>query len=59
MYVEHEYERGGAWAYLAVWDVHRATVLGRCEAKTGIAPFERLVGQVMRQDPYRSARRVF
>jgi hypothetical protein len=59
MYVEHEYERGGAWAYLAAWDVHRAKVFGRCEPRTGIAPFERLVAQVMRQDPYRSARRVF
>lgn len=59
MYVEHEYERGGAWAYLAAWDVHRAKVFGRCEAKTGIAPFERLVAQVMRHEPYRSARRVF
>ena len=59
MYVEHEYERGGAWAYLAAWDVHRAKVFGRCEATTGIAPFERLVAQVMSQEPYRSARRVF
>jgi DDE superfamily endonuclease len=59
MYVEHEYERGGAWAYLAAWDVHRAKVFGRCEATTGIAPFERLVAQVMAQEPYRSARRVF
>ena len=59
MYVEHEYVRGGAWAYLAAWDVQRAKLFGRCEAKTGIAPFERLVAQVMRQEPYRSARRVF
>lgn len=59
MYVEHEYARAGAWAYLAAWDVHRAKVFGRCERKTGIAPFERLVAQVMRQEPYRSARRVF
>jgi hypothetical protein len=50
---------GGAWAYLAAWDVHRAKVFGRCEAKTGIAPFERLVSQVMRHEPYRSAHRVF
>lgn len=57
--VEHEYARAGAWAYLAAWDVHRAKVFGRCEAKTGIAPFKRLVAQVMRQEPYRSARRVF
>jgi hypothetical protein len=59
MYVEHEYERGGAWAYLAAWDVHRAKVFGRCETTTGIVPFDRLVAQVMTQDPYRSARRVF
>ena len=59
MKVEHEYERKGAWAYLAAWDVHRAKVFGRCEAKSGIAPFDRLVAQVMSQEPYRSARRVF
>jgi hypothetical protein len=57
--VEHEYVRRGAWAYLAAWDVHRAQVFGRCERTTGIAPFDRLVAQVMRQEPYRSARRVF
>jgi hypothetical protein len=59
MRVEHGYERKGAWAYLAAWDVKRAKVHGRCERKTGIAPFQRLVGQVMRQEPYRSAPRVF
>jgi hypothetical protein len=59
MYVEHEYARCGAWAYIAAWDVHRANLFGRCERMTGIAPFERLVAQVMRQQPYRSARRVF
>lgn len=57
--VEHEYVRCGAWAYLAALDVHRAKVFGRCEPATGIAPFERLVDQVMRQAPYRDARRVF
>ena len=59
MRVEHEYERKGAWAYLAAWDVRRAKVFGRCEPTTGIAPFRRLVAQVMRNEPYRSARRVF
>jgi hypothetical protein len=57
--VEHEYTRGGAWAYLAAWDVHRAKVFGRCETTTGIEPFDRLVAQVMSEEPYRSARRVF
>ena len=56
---EHEYERKGAWAYLAAWDVGRAKLTGRCEASTGIEPFHRLVDQTMRQEPYRSARRVF
>jgi hypothetical protein len=57
--VEHEYERKGAWAYLAAWDVRRAKVFGRCEKKTGIAPFNRLVEQVMSEKPYCSAPRVF
>jgi hypothetical protein len=59
MKVEHEYERCGAWAYLAALDVHRAKLFGRCEANSGIAPFDRLVEQVMKQPPYREARRVF
>jgi hypothetical protein len=59
MRVEHEYNRCGAWAYLAALDVHRAKVFGRCERKTGIAPFERLVDHVMHQPPYNQARRVF
>jgi hypothetical protein len=57
--VEHEYERRGALAYFAAWDVHRARVFGRCEPSTGIVPFDRLVEQVMREEPYASARRVF
>lgn len=59
MRVEHEYRRCGAWAYLAALDVHRAKVFGRCEPTSGIAPFHRLVDQVMQQSPYREARRVF
>lgn len=57
--VEHEYVRRGAWAYVAAWDVRRAKLFGRCEARTGIAAFDRLVAQVMTQEPYRSAPRVF
>jgi hypothetical protein len=57
--VEHEYTRGGAWAYLAAMDVHRAKFFGRCEQSTGIEPFNRLVTHVMTQPPYRDARRVF
>lgn len=59
MRVEHEYDRGGALAYLAAWDVHRGKVFGRCESRTGIAPFAALVEQVMTVEPYASARRVF
>jgi transposase len=57
--VEHEYFRDGAWTYLAAWDVHRAKVFGRCEIKSGIAPVDRLVSEVMSQEPYKSAHRVF
>ena len=59
MKVEHEYERAGAWAYLAALDVHHARLFGRCEPTTGIDPFDRLVAQVMTTPPYRDARRVF
>ncbi len=59
MKVEHEYDRGGAWAYLAALDVHRAKLFGRCELQSGIAPFDRLVADVMTQPPYADARRVF
>jgi hypothetical protein len=57
--IETEYERRGALQYLAAWDVRRGVVLGRCEAKTGLRPFGRLVGQVLRQEPYRAAERLF
>jgi hypothetical protein len=57
--VESEYERGGALQYLAAWDVRRGYVIGRCEPTTGIAPFDRLVEQVLTQNPYRSAKRLF
>jgi len=43
MRVEHDYDRGGALAHPAAWDVHRGRVTGRCEDTTGIAPFARLV----------------
>ena len=59
MRIEHDYDRGGALAYLAAWDVHRGRVTGRCENATGIAPFARLVEQVMTTEPYASADRVF
>jgi hypothetical protein len=57
--VEHEYERKGALAYLAAWDVGRAKLFGLCCDKTGIASFHDLVDLVMAQQPYRSADRVF
>jgi hypothetical protein len=57
--VESEYGRGGALQYLAAWDVQEGRVMGRCEAKTGIEPFGRLVQQVMEQPVYGSASRVF
>ena len=59
MRVNHDYDRGGAVAYLAAYDVHRAKVFGRCEQTTGNEPFRRLVQQVMTAEPYASADRVF
>lgn len=57
--VEAEYERNGALQYLAAWDVHRGMILGRCEPKTGIKPFGRLVNQVLQHPTYREATRLF
>jgi hypothetical protein len=59
MRVNHEYQRGGAVAYLAAYDVGRARVFGRCASSTGIVPFMALVEQVMTCEPYASAKRVF
>jgi len=36
MRAEHEYQRRGALAYLAAYDVHHAQVIGRMEPATGI-----------------------
>jgi hypothetical protein len=62
--VEHSYRRGGALTYLAALDIgrrgtRRPRVFGRSEPSGGIAPFDRLVWQVMTKEPYASARRVF
>ncbi|MFZ5641523.1 MAG: IS630 family transposase [Bacillota bacterium] len=59
MRIEHEYQRKGSWAYLAAWDVKRAKIFGRCEKRSGIASFDKLVNQVMSLEPYASAKRVF
>jgi transposase len=59
MRVEHEYDRGGAVTYLAAYDVHHAVLHGRCAPSSGIQPFMALVEQVMSQEPYKSAKRVF
>ena len=59
MRIKHEYDRDGALAYLAAWDVHHAHLFGRVEPTTGIDPFGRLVTQVMTTEPYASAKRVF
>jgi hypothetical protein len=52
--VAAKYKRGGALQYLAAWDVQQGRVMGRCEARTGIEPFGRLVQQVMEHPEYRT-----
>ena len=51
--------RERAWTYLAAWNVHRAKLFGRSEKKNGIAPTDGLMAEVMTQEPYQSAGRVF
>jgi len=57
--VEFEYERKGALAYLAAWDVHRGKAFGLCRQTTGIRSFQALVDLVMSTEPYKSATSVF
>jgi len=57
--VEAEYDRMGALAYLAAWDVRRTNLFGLCTPSTGIEHFHTLVDLVMTHEPYRSARRIF
>lgn len=57
--VGHEYERMGALAYMAAWDVRPAKVLGLCRHCTGLESFHDPVDLVIRQEPCRSAHRVF
>lgn len=52
--VAAKYKRGGALQYLAAWDVQQGRVMGRCEPRTGIEPFGRLVRQVMGHPDYRT-----
>jgi transposase len=60
MRVEHEYDRAGALALLAVLDVHTGKVpAAATPPTTGIAEFMDVMGQVMVQEPYHSAPRVF
>jgi DDE superfamily endonuclease len=59
MRVEHEYQRKGALALLAALDVHTGKVFASCPKTTGITPFMALIDQVMGQEPYASASRVF
>src|SRR6266511_779724 len=54
-----DYRRNGTLAYLAGWDVHHANLFDRVEDKTGKEPFDRLVADVMTEEPYASARTVF
>lgn len=47
MRVEHEYTRDGSLTHLAVWDFRHAKFFGRCESKSGIDAFDRLVADIM------------
>jgi hypothetical protein len=57
--LESDYRRAGVVQYLAAWDVRAGLPIGRCEPKVGISAFDRLVDQVMTQEPYRAAPRIF
>ena len=57
--VDSEYERAGTVVYLTALNVLQGSVVGKVVANTGSAPFDRFVDEVMRSEPYCSARQVF
>lgn len=59
MRVEHEYQRNGALALLACYDVHEGTVDASTPRITGITPFMDLMAEVFEKPQYRDAPRVF
>ena len=56
--VEHEYERQGALNLLALLDVHRAQVFGRCYAQRGRVEVEAFLNEALACPPYDSARTI-
>ena len=59
MRVEHEYERAGACSTWRLGMSIAPSSLAAANRRPGKAAFGRLVDEVMNQEPYRSARRVF
>jgi len=57
--VEFEYRRHGTAVLYAAIDVHRGMVKYRLPDRSSKKSFRMFVAQVMNQEPYRSARRVF
>lgn len=56
---EFEYRRHGTAVLLSLMDVGSGRVFHQTVPKNGIAPFAALLRQVVEQEPYRSARRLF
>jgi hypothetical protein len=56
---DYQYERHGTITYLAALDVFSGKVFGRTADGNGILPFSHLIDDVMSQEPYQSANRVF
>jgi len=56
---DYEYERHGTLSYLAALDVMTGEVIGTTSETNGIQPFMELVSDVMQQESYCQANRVF
>jgi hypothetical protein len=56
---EFEYRRHGTAVLLALLELGSGRVFHQTVKKNGIAPFQALLQQVLEQEPYRSARRLF
>lgn len=57
--VEFEYRRHGTAVLLALLEINSGLVFHQTVAKSGIVPFKKLIDQLLEQERYRNARRLF
>jgi transposase len=57
--IEFEYRRHGTATLLALLEISSGVVFHQTVAKSGIVPFKKLIDQLLEQERYRNAKRIF